>query len=123
MKFIFEGEEFKISFKHVQPGTVRSTRCYIWKGGNGDEPWARGGATCDPSDTFSKEIGRKLALTRALKNTLHFPAHWDRRAFRTAAWKAYLGRKEKAASGIGLVLLPVYDGAFLYGTIVKIGPA
>lgn len=112
MKFTFENEEFKISFKYVQPGTVRSTRCYIWKGENSDDPWARGGATCDPSDTFSKEIGRKLALTRALNNTLHlevcdptpqypamarhvdhFPARWDRRAFRTAAWKAYLGRK------------------------------
>lgn len=112
MKFTFEGEEFKISFEHEQRGSHRHTGCHIWRVTEGGKdldhtPFCEGWSHCNPSDVFCKESGRKLSLSRALNSTMRFldigsselilvtnlPSHWDRRAFRTAAWKAYLGRK------------------------------
>ncbi len=61
--------------------TVRSTSCSIVSGD--DVQW--GYSWCHRNDQFSKETGRKLALTRALINR--------DRSFRTAAWKAYFERK------------------------------
>lgn len=113
MKFTFEGEEFKISFYyppalneelHLERGKI--TAAII--SGMGHEQFCGGHAACAYEDQFRKETGRKVALKRALDKMLHlesgngdcavkwvdhFPPHWDRRAFRTAAWKAYLGRK------------------------------
>ncbi len=47
---------------------------------------AEGRAACSHLDNFSKEAGRKLALTRALEN-----AGWDK-ATRAQFWLAYLNR-------------------------------
>ena len=41
---------------------------------------------CDTRDRFVKDIGRKLSLRKAMQS---LPM-----AFRTAIWKAYLGRKK-----------------------------
>lgn len=46
-----------------------------------------GECSCDSRDRFVKDIGRKLALERAM-----FHAKLDR-SFRTKIWAAYLGRK------------------------------
>lgn len=47
----------------------------------------RGEATCAVGDRPSYEIGRKLALTRALAGAP--------KDFRRAIWQAYLGRKKQ----------------------------
>ena len=92
MTFEYAGEEYRITFKHdrlplpTAPDImVRGTRCLI-----GPEGAIRyvGCSYCHPSDNFCRETGRKIALKKALlwyDNEL-----W--RGFRTAAWKAYLGR-------------------------------
>ena len=64
------------------PVKVRSVRCVIRVDSGG---LSLGRSWCHENDQFSKETGRKLALARALMG-------YDR-GFRTAAWKAYLGRK------------------------------
>lgn len=66
-------------------GGPNITHCVIWAdvvGGHKLEGWAWRSAADKPS----YEIGRKVALTRALEGT--------DKEFRTAVWKAYLGRKQ-----------------------------
>ncbi len=90
MKFGQDGIEYRIVFSHEQcpdgPRIKSVTTCRIVVKVNGTiQLWSSGYAYCSVKDVFSKETGRKVALTRALKE-------FDKE-FRTRAWKAYLGRK------------------------------
>ena len=64
---------------------------------SGDE-WVKvppaGEAFCSELDNFSKETGRKVALTRALKDL--FPEDFE---VREAFWKNYFDRKPKKWDG------------------------
>ncbi len=78
-----------IKFKHsdgVQFLSNGDTICYIIQIGE-YMPRALGTAVCSINDIFNREIGRKIALTRALKNL--------NREERTIIWKTYHGRKGK----------------------------
>jgi hypothetical protein len=92
---MFTFDKYKITFEHMDyghplslPGTnaefTHVTYCYIDV--LVDEDYAllsTGQALCSASDIFEKAIGRKVSLTRALKN-----AGFDRET-RTAIWKEY----------------------------------
>lgn len=77
---------YKIWFKHhiynerELPFTYHrgETYCYIE---HGEEPISIEVAFCSKDDQFHKPTGRKVALTRAIKN-------FDKE-FRTKIWKAY----------------------------------
>ncbi len=84
-----DGVEYKVKFRHNTKGD--------WI--EGRDIWARavtkaklegpgmeviGTANCSHADIFSKETGRKIALTRAVKP---LP-----KKVRTAIWKAYFER-------------------------------
>ncbi len=58
------------------------TICYISVSDMAEDQLAP--AFCSMADNFSKEIGRKVSLTKALE-------YFDKPT-RTAIWKAYLGR-------------------------------
>ena len=89
MKAIIEGREVFITFKHgevdTQHGKRRATLCELKHDPKSDEFIAQGNAICHKKDQYTKEEGRKLALTRAVFNR--------DKTFRTAIWNAYLGRK------------------------------
>lgn len=91
MRFSYQGVEFAISFTYTWetiPNTKLEgmvTRCWVAKVGVDRTAVLNGTAWCHPSDQFSRATGCKMALTRALAGSF--------RPFRTAAWKAYWGRK------------------------------
>jgi len=114
MTFQFAGQTYRIRFQHVhrydesmprrvvpikrgwgnvKPRYVRAeTLCLIERKEPGqlpERPVVQGMAYCSLSDSFNRETGRKLSLTRALHL---FPPE-----FRTAAWRAYL---ERAVSNV-----------------------
>lgn len=100
MIFSYDGKEYVISFEYSEgdiPNTElrgRVTRCWVVKAGD-DRQYSvlKGTAWCHPNDQFAREIGRKLALERALVTALALRVKARAREFRTAAWKAYWGRK------------------------------
>lgn len=66
--------------------SCRRTICYIKKVDDlRNEDVKIGWADCSPTDTFVKEVGRKISLTRALEG-------FTEKETRQAAWDAYLGR-------------------------------
>jgi len=112
MTFTFDGRLFRICFTHVHPtGRVLTgptqpckavTTCYIEEKPNHSSAWSvvnrlEGWAWCSLQDVYSKDKGRKLSLQRALEYcgvlTDGIPTWNWRKAFRTVAWTAYLGRK------------------------------
>ncbi len=75
--------------------------CNIWRRSGSSDPGeivATGFAMCNPSDNFSKIVGRKLALKRALSPGMHRPIFttYERRAI----WIAYL-RTHRFTNGRG----------------------
>ncbi len=61
--------EFARENKEVGEQVYRTTYCYIWsKDGDKENLLAVGDAICSPYDRFSRKIGRKLSLTRAINN-------------------------------------------------------
>jgi hypothetical protein len=91
----------RLTFKH----TVSSGGCGSVKGQRITYAYLRatdtgslvgvGVAQTHPKDQFNKEVGRKLALERALNN---LPLRLDTKANRRAVWQAYLGRTQQAAA-------------------------
>ncbi len=80
-----DGSRVSIVFKHVTQGKNRKTVCKIIKQAGEDmEVLSGGAARCSKQDSFSKEFGRMLSLTRAL-------CLFDKE-FRTEAWEAYWAR-------------------------------
>ena len=101
MVFYVDGQGYKIQFKRGYSGLpsnravlVQVTWCWIAyiarrvdpaNPGPREEAIAHMGCSwCHPNDSFNRETGRKLALTRTLQ------PHTKR--FRTVAWNAYLAR-------------------------------
>lgn len=91
MRFSYDGKEFVILFEYTWetiPNTKLEgmvTRCWVAKVGVDRDALLNGTTWCHPSDQFSRATGCKMALERALASSF--------RPFRTAAWKAHLGRK------------------------------
>jgi hypothetical protein len=119
MRFEFAGVKYKIWFRYevdqshnLKLGDRRETLCFI---DEEDTPkgttFAVGSAVCAPSDTFSKNAGRKVALTKAMPQFRNgrpvitdsnrkiynvCGGDWDRiKQFRTAAWQCYHKRAEQ----------------------------
>jgi hypothetical protein len=91
--FIVDSLSIKVSFKHY-PVTEDDkisfeTVCSIVPTGQ-KAPFICGVAFCSKKDQFNKEVGRKLALKRALDRNL---ANWDK-IQRTIIWKAYFNRSK-----------------------------
>ena len=70
------------------------TTCFIqdMSKKEGSRETARGLAFCSVSNNFCKNIGRRIALTRALKE---LPEELNNKEFRTKIWNAYLDRFPK----------------------------
>lgn len=97
MQAIIDDQKWSITFKygvgvfapyHAQ---CRTTGCVIERFNPTTKTWdeiSTGFANCDPRDIFEKEKGRKVALTRALKD------HRDKK-FRHVIWQTYLNRQER----------------------------
>lgn len=79
------------TFKHSPTYEVRATYCNLHRltvDGKTDAIIARAYAKADSRDSFNLEAGRKLALTRAMRQ---LPAILNKDA-RTVVWGAYLDR-------------------------------
>lgn len=92
----YDGITWRVGFEYIPlreackaQGGPTVTICRIWS--NGARKTLVGEAHCGPGDKPSYEIGRKLALTRALQG--------EPKDFRTAIWAAYLGRKKSKSKG------------------------
>jgi hypothetical protein len=114
MRFIYNNKEYRIWFKYTTVDGKRGIICYISETlpAGGGPPYlcvSQGWSACvEPEDHFVKEKGRKIALTRAVKNPFmrlgapddkgvqywesFAPNGFDYKQFRTAAWNAYLNR-------------------------------
>ncbi len=78
MRFTIDGLEYKVSWGYAtRGGTVH---CAIRN--DDGPPVLYGWAICSERDRFTRKIGRKVALTRAIKD---MP-----RDFRSQVWAAYL---------------------------------
>ena len=105
-KATVEGHKVEVKFTHVQglktmlgPRQIKAaTTAYLFM----DGVYRSGGiAACSVHDTFSKDVGRKLALTRALG------AADLTKLIRTGIWQAYFNRgigngKVLADQGVGV---------------------
>jgi hypothetical protein len=83
IRFQHEGHEYQIRVEYWRcgiPADVRTIEVSIM-GTRIGLPCFKGVARCSPKDNFSKCVGRKIALDRALRAT--------NRSFRKAAWQAY----------------------------------
>jgi len=85
IKFTLNNMEYRIVFRYSRDGLSfpMIADCYIYDASG--RPHLHGRAMCKYPDQPVRETGRRLALTHALKD-------WGRPE-RTAAWKAYHGRK------------------------------
>lgn len=92
-----DGHDYRINFSYNEGDhNIRITNCKIEKvvaGGRFDEGGSvigTGKAICDSRDRFEKRIGRKMALSRAIKD---LP-----KSERTSIWSAYFSKtNEKVA--------------------------
>lgn len=98
MKVTIAGKELKIYWRYcISEMTLKKiVSCYICD--SSGECISEGWAACDRQDKFCKETGRKMSLTRAIKN--YEMPHWDlpisdslTKAERTQIWQAYFDRK------------------------------
>ncbi len=77
---------YQIRFRHfrdIQTKQPYATTCHIEDGKTGDELF-EGRALCSDNDNFSYEVGRKIAMARAL-----IPIERKKRIY---FWNAYFGR-------------------------------
>lgn len=83
--------DYRISFKHIN-AELRTTMCTIEKVSAGKlfkedgELVSTAKSMCNPVDNFNKDIGRKISLTRAIKE---FP-----KEVRKLIWDSYLNRNK-----------------------------
>lgn len=99
MKFEYAGCRYKIWFKYE--GTVRrETLCFIdLVDDEKQTTFSVGSAVCAPSDRFCKETGRKVALTKALKDVQWRGALGpELKEYRRLAWRCYLNRSNTGIS-------------------------
>lgn len=96
MRFEFDATKFSIWFTHGKLADKRrETVCVIDFGREEKGTFVVGSAVCAATDQFCKELGRKLALTRALKSTAVYERFGidKMKLFRAAAWTCYLNRE------------------------------
>jgi hypothetical protein len=96
IKFEHGGNRYAIRFSYDMDGRP-TTACRInCKPNSNDDPKDLGScltvalARCDSRDNFSRAKGRKLTLTKALGECKISDSEDFCRAFRRAAWQAYL---------------------------------
>ena len=82
MKTTIANVDYYISFEHV---ISKGTNCTITKAGF--IPFSSGETFLSVKDKYDKEVGRKLSLARALKNT-NFTKEQ-----RKQVWNTYMARK------------------------------
>ena len=93
-KVKIDEDEYEVTFKHFIPDEkdretytkeafmeTFGTSCEIASTGSGLYLYGYGSSDLHPNDNFDRKIGRKIALTRALKD---FPA-----GVRVKFWEAY----------------------------------
>lgn len=80
------------TWKHLRDknGIPYATECYIFEEVDGPELISIGPAMCHPKDNFSKFMGRKLSLERALKGF--------NKDFRKKSWEVFLKENKKYIS-------------------------
>lgn len=67
--------DYKVTFRYGWEGDKTVTTCEVFSAAPGQKfkdhgtVIGQGVAVCDSRDNFCKEIGRKLSMTRALRNT------------------------------------------------------
>lgn len=83
MQVIVNESPIRVGFKHIVPF---ETQCFIRKQ---DTLIATGFASCSDSDNFERAIGRKVSLSRALRN-----AGFDK-ITRRFIWEHYFEKAEK----------------------------
>lgn len=88
MKVQLLGDTVKISFRHAR-GVWNYTYCSIRT--STGELIDEGAAKCVPSDNFSKALGRKKSLTRAIK-------YWPKETRRKVWTQYFLDHKDRARS-------------------------
>ena len=116
IKFTYNGANYEICFRYGKIEKLRGIYCTIYSDSappkdliHDENAIAQSQSRCATADHFVKETGRKIALARALARPFNFlrgnsdftqrywsvecPPGFDPKAFRTAAWKAYLRRK------------------------------
>jgi hypothetical protein len=82
METVSEDVEIKVSFAYGgQCWNAKVTYCYLYDP-DGVQV-GQGVAACHPTDNFNKIVGRKLALSRALKNA------GLGKAERTKVWESF----------------------------------
>ena len=92
---MFFVENTKVTFRHSPDDHFgRSTHCKIFlapddeQGDDGRDLIATGMASCHPKDQYDKNVGRKIALSRALKMLT------DDRVLRKTYWDAYFAKRK-----------------------------
>ena len=93
MRFTFSKKDYVIEFEYKGQNKF-ITECRILEGKRHSHPKdmrevTSGEAIRVKADVHIKEVGRKVALTRALRNVFSEKEHKD---FRRAVWTAYLNR-------------------------------
>mgnify|MGYP001578814589 FL=1 len=89
MRIIIENKTYRVIFTHNKPHLTRTTLCVIEEDG-GQRLFSTGLAECLIQDNFNRAVGRKIALTRAVRQA--FPRE-QRRAF----WAVYWSVREQVA--------------------------
>lgn len=72
---------YEIVFKHYDDDAGRITECNMIEDEDYEKPVSVGYAWCCPEDQFNRNIGRKLSMSRTIKD---LPVET-----RTAIWEAY----------------------------------
>ncbi len=87
VKFQYNNNQYTIEWKYVEEYKYYHTYCSLLCN---NELVTFSQAIMNPCDKFVKETGRKVSLTRLLKN---LPDDLSNKEFRTAVWDAYFSRK------------------------------
>jgi len=74
------GKEYSVDFEYRNAFNRRGVVCVLR---NGEMPLVEGLSVCHDHDNFSKYYGRKIALSRMLKNA------FDDKEARTKIWNKY----------------------------------
>lgn len=97
VKFQHNNNQYTIEWKYVEESTYCSLLC-------NNELVTFSQAIMNPCDKFVKETGRKVSLTRLLKN---LPDDFNNKEFRTCVWNAYFSRKPTQEQLVILTILEI----------------
>lgn len=97
IKFQYNNTQYTIEWKYVENATYCSLLC-------DNEIVTFSQAFMNPCDKFVKETGRKVSLTRLLKN---LPDDLNDKQFRTYVWDVYFSRKPTQEQLVILTFLEI----------------